>query len=290
VTLKNLQPAALAPSTTLIAECKKHTCFSGTTKTLISLLERRQIEKRREVVKLARTRVSRTPEFREVVYSEEHWRLLRELREKAQRIMEVFASNNIEAWLHGSVARGDVKKTSDVDIVLPRKVPGYLIEHLLERAGFKPYARYLVAATPTSTIKAYIMLDEEERISVNFPLTDFKPIELEFYKFGGYITYNELLEDKRVPGVNKNLVLIIPTPMGHKELPVIGYESYVAEFLGVSIEVVLERVEVLTRRDEVGRTGIYAKLALAPDEGIEEGLRRLLRERPLLRKIHADSL
>ncbi|MGC8982755.1 MAG: nucleotidyltransferase domain-containing protein [Desulfurococcaceae archaeon] len=239
---------------------------------------------------MARTRVSRTPEFREVIYSEEHWRLLRELREKAQRIMEVFASNNIEAWLHGSVARGDVKKTSDVDIVLPRKVPGYLIEHLLERAGFKPYARYLVAATPTSTIKAYIMLDEEERISVNFPLTDFKPIELEFYKFGGYITYNELLEDKRVPGVNKNLVLIIPTPMGHKELPVIGYESYVAEFLGVSIEVVLERVEVLTRRDEVGRTGIYAKLALAPDEGIEEGLRRLLRERPLLRKIHADSL
>ncbi len=241
-------------------------------------------------MKLARTRVSRTPEFREVVYSEEHWRLLRELREKARRIMEVFASNNIEAWLHGSVARGDVKKTSDVDIVLPRKVPGYLIEHLLEKAGFKPYARYLVAATPTSTIKAYIMLDEEEHISVNFPLTDFKPIELEFYKFGGYITYNELLEDKRVPGVNKNLVLIIPTPMGHKELPVIGYEGYVAEFLGVSIEVVLERVEVLTRRDEVGRTGIYAKLALAPDEGIEEGLRRLLRERPLLRRIHVDLL
>lgn len=239
---------------------------------------------------MSRIKVRQSPEFREVVYSEEHWRILRELRKEAIKVMSLFAQRDIETWLHGSVARGDVWSKSDIDIVIPRKIPGYLIELLLEEFNLKPYARYLVAATPTTTLKAYIALDEEERITISFPLVDFKPRELEFYKYGGILTYEELLKDNRVPGVAKNLTLIVPTPRGHLELPVIGYEDHVAKILDVSVDVIRERVEVLTKRDEVGRTGIFAKVILAPNETFEEGLKRLFRQRPLLRKIYSDLI
>lgn len=236
---------------------------------------------------MTRVKVRHFPEFKEVVYSEDQWRLLKSLRMTAAKIMEIFSSRGIDIWLHGSVARGDVWTKSDIDIVVPRRVQGYVVELLLDGAGIKPYARYLVAATPVTTLKAYIVLDEEERIAVSFPLVDYKPQELEFYRFGGFLTYEELLQDKRVPGVNKNLVLILPTPYGHLEAPVVGYEDYVAKVLGVDVNVVKERVKVLTRRDEIGRTGIFVKMALLPGESFEEGVERLLREKPLLRRIYS---
>lgn len=235
---------------------------------------------------MRRTRVRHVPEFREVIYDESHWRLLRELRSQALGIMSIFASSGIEAWLHGSVARGDVAADSDIDVVIPTRIPAYLVESLLEKHNLKPRSRYIVVATPTSTPKAVIVLDDYERRVISFPLLDFKPQELEFYKFGGYLRYHDLLGDKRVPGVNKRLVLIKPTPTGHEELPVIGWEDYVARLLGVSIDVVLERVKVLSRRDEVGRTGIFAKTALLPGESFEEALERLFREKKLLWRIH----
>jgi len=237
---------------------------------------------------MRRTRVRRVPEFVEVIYSEDHWRLLRELRSQALRVMSIFASSGIRVWLHGSLARGDVSAESDIDIVIPVRTPAYLIEYLLEKNNYKPRNCYIVVATPTSTPKGVIVLDDYERLVVSFPLFDFKPQELEFYKFGGYLEYNELLENKRVPGVNKNLVLIKPTPRGHEELPVIGWEDYVAKLLGVDIEVIMERVKVLTRRDEVGRTGVFAKIALLPGESFEEALKRLFRERGILHKIYGS--
>lgn len=239
---------------------------------------------------MRRTRVCNVPEFREVVYSEDRWRLLDTLRARAIEIMRIFMRNGLEVWLHGSVARGDVWEKSDVDIVIPRRTPAYIVEYVLERADIKPFARYIVVATPTSTPKGVITLDGEERFSVSFPLTDYKPLELEFYKFGGYLSYSELLQNKRCPGVNKQLLLIIPTQNGHLEAPVVGYEDYVAKVLGVSVNIVRERVEILTRRDEVGRTGVYAELVLAPSESFEEGLERLLKERPVLRRVLADLL
>lgn len=236
---------------------------------------------------MSRVKVRHIPEFREITYNEEHWNLLRKLREQALKIMKILNDRGIETWLHGSVARGDVWVKSDVDIVIPRKIPSYLVELSLEESGVKPYARYLVAATPVTTLKAYISLNEEETLTVSFPLFEFKPREIEFYKYGGVLSYKELLENKRVPGVNKNLVLIVPTMKGHLEAPVIGYEEYVAKLLGVSIDVVRERIDVLTKRDEVGRTGIFAKLTLAPGESFEEALERLLKERPLLRRVYS---
>ncbi|MFZ8783134.1 MAG: nucleotidyltransferase domain-containing protein [Desulfurococcaceae archaeon] len=235
---------------------------------------------------MRRTRVRRIPEFREVIYDERRWQLLKELRSRALEIMRIFASNGIRVWLHGSIARGDVRAESDIDIVIPVRAPAYLVEYLLEKSGYKPRNRYIVVATPTSTPKGVIVLDDLERVTVSFPLFDFKPQELEFYKFGGYLEYSELLENKRVPGVNKNLVLVKPTERGHEELPVIGWEDYVARVLGVDIEVVIERVKVLTRRDEVGRTGIFAKVVLLPSESFEEALERLFREKNILYRLH----
>jgi len=233
---------------------------------------------------MGRTRVRSIPEFREVVYGDDHWRLLKELRIKAREVMEIFVKHGLQVWVHGSIARGDVWEKSDVDVVIPIKTPGLIVEHILEESGFKPFSRYIIAATPTTTPKGIIYLDDEERVSVSFPLFDYKPREVEFYKYSGVLTYSQLLADERVPGVNKNLVLIIPTESGHLEAPVPGYEDYVAKVLGVSVDIVRERVEVLTRRDQVGRTGIFAKIALAPGESFEEAIERLLREKPLIRR------
>jgi predicted nucleotidyltransferase len=233
---------------------------------------------------MGRTRVRSIPEFREVVYGDDHWRLLKELRIKAREVMEIFVKHGLQVWVHGSIARGDVWEKSDVDVVIPIKTPGLIVEHILEESGFKPFSRYIIAATPTTTPKGIIYLDDEERVSVSFPLFDYKPREVEFYKYSGVLTYSQLLADERVPGVNKNLVLIMPTESGHLEAPVPGYEDYVAKVLGVSVDIVRERVEVLTRRDQVGRTGIFAKIALAPGESFEEAIERLLREKPLIRR------
>ncbi|MEM4717219.1 MAG: DNA polymerase subunit beta [Desulfurococcaceae archaeon] len=239
---------------------------------------------------MSRVKVRRVPEFKEVVYGEEHWRLLRYLRGKALELMKPLVEKGLAPWLHGSVARGDVWIKSDIDIVIPRGVQGYIVDTILEDLGIKPYAKYLVAATPTTSLKAIIAIDEEERFTISFSMFDFKPRDLEFYKYSGLLSYEDLVIDKRVPGVNKNLVLIIPTQTGHLEAPVVGYEEYIASILGVSIEIVKERVEVLTKRDSVGRTGIFAKLVLAPDESFEEALIRLFKEKPLLRRIYSDLI
>ncbi|MEM1600523.1 MAG: DNA polymerase subunit beta, partial [Sulfolobales archaeon] len=87
-----------------------------------------------------------------------------------------------------------------------------------------------------------------------------------------------------VPGVNKQLILIIPTEFGHVEYPVIGYEGYVAKVVGISVETVRERVEVLSRRDRVGRTGVYLKYFLRADEGFDEALSTLMKNRRQLQQ------
>ncbi len=234
---------------------------------------------------MPREKVERRGEYRVVVYDESRWRLLRELRGEAERIMEALASMGLRPIVHGSVARGDVKPTSDVDVFIPYPVPSYRVELALERGGFRVYRRLVVQATPTSTPKVYYILDEEERRTVSYPLGQLRKTEYEFYYFGGALDIEGVKSGRRVPGVDKRLVLIEPLPEGHRESPVIGREAEVARIVGVSVETVLERVRVLTRRDEHGRTGVFVKLEVPPGEEVEDYVRRYAQRNPLLRRV-----
>lgn len=234
---------------------------------------------------MVREKIRRLPDYREVIYSEQHWKILRLLRKEAIGILRVITGAGITAYVHGSIARGDVWEGSDIDIFIPYYTPSYRLEYVLESAGYNIKARFIVVATPSSTPKAYIVLDDHEKRVISFPLAKLHTREYEFYKFGGLLDLDGLLYDKRVPGVDKRLVLIEPTEKGHKESPVIGYEDRVAELLGISIDTVLERIRVLSRRDRVGRTGVFIKYVLGPDESFEDVLQSIARDNPWVRRV-----
>lgn len=229
---------------------------------------------------MVREKIVRSGDRVEVIYSEGRWKIFKRKRNKAIRIMEALKSLGLNPIIHGSIARGDVTRTSDVDIVILDPPPPYLVELALESKGYKTYHKCIVQATPNHTPKVYLYLSPEELECVSFPLSKLKPREVEFYSFGGIVDFDSLRVDPdlRVPGVNKRLQLIIPTSNGHLEEPIIGRESEVARLLKISLETVEERIRVLTRRDEVGRTGVFIKRYLPPDQSLEEAIEELKRE------------
>jgi len=176
------------------------------------------------------------------------------------------------------VARGDVDRASDVDIFVPSIVQSYEVELALDDAGFVPIEREIVVATPWQLPKAHIYLDKN--CSVTFPLTKPKRLEVEFYYFGGAIDLRQVEREIRAAGVDKRLMLIEPTPRGHVESQVIGREAEVAKRIGVGQDIVRERVQVLTRRSDVGHTGVFIERKLAPDEAFEAVMQQLLNENP----------
>ena len=214
----------------------------------------------------------------EIFYDEERWQLFRELRGYASRLMEGLAAGGFDSLVHGSVARGDVDEKSDVDVFIPYIAPSYKVELTLHDAGFRPIKREIVMATPWQLPKAHIYIEDNR--SVTFPLVKPKQMELEFYSFGGSVNLERVKEGVRVPGVDKRLMLIEPTLKGHIESPVVGREAEVAKRVGVGLDIVRERVQVLTRRADIGRTGIFVQRALAPGESFEEVFRRLVAENP----------
>lgn len=214
----------------------------------------------------------RVPEFRHVAYDDGRWTLLRELRKAAAEVMGVLVYCGYSPTVHGSVARGDVDRGSDVDIVVPYPIAPSVFEVCLDQGGLRVYRKIVVRATPKSALRVIYELTPDGGVAVSFPLERLSPRELEFYRFSGSITYEELARGLRVPGVTKSLVLIVPTDSGHQEAPVVGYEYYVAKLLGVSVATVKERVEVLRRRDEIGRTGLFFKAVLDPSGSIEEAI------------------
>lgn len=223
----------------------------------------------------------------EVTYTEGHWALLEDLRAEASRMMEPLVRAHLEPLLYGSIARGDVSSGSDIDIFLPSPPAPALVEAALQRHGVQITGREIVQATPSYAAKAYLYTGE--RRSYSYPLVDLRPNEAEFYSFAGAVNHRQLGERKRVPGVDKRLMLVDPTENGHVETPVKGVEGLVAAKLGVDTRIVLERVRTLERRGRVGRTGVYLKRELGDDEDVwtvfmelAEGrapLRRRLRKR-----------
>lgn len=217
----------------------------------------------------------------EVVYDEVRWELLGRLRARAAEVMGSLSECGIPSVTHGSIARGDVRPGSDVDVVILFPVAPSRLVSCLELKGFRIYRVCVVQATPAHTPKIYYELDYEGKTVVSHPLKELSPREREFYRFGGEINLESLKEGVRVPGVSKELKLIVPTDYGHLEYPVIGNEHYVATVVGVSPETVEERVRVLRRRAEIGRTGVFLEECVGPGETVEGLIARLVRSRRL---------
>ncbi len=218
----------------------------------------------------------------EVIYDKKRWKLLRELRSKTVQTIEILEKFHLRSIVHGSIARGDVSETSDIDIFLPDPPSSFIIETSLERSGVPVNRRIVVQATPLYAVKGYIEIDKQRCIS--FPLAKLRPVEKDFYKFGGEASLSMLRKDVRVPGVDKRLMLIEPTSEGHVESAVVGREEVVANLLGVSLNTVLDRVRALLRRDEVGRTGVFIERELSPDETFELVLKKLADQNPAVRR------
>jgi predicted nucleotidyltransferase len=228
------------------------------------------------------TKPERRLEYREVVYDARRWSLLEDFRRKAMRIMEALEIFNLESIVHGSIARGDVNKKSDIDAFIPFQISSFIVESALEKAGIRANRRLIVQATPTYAMKAYIEIDE--KTSVSFPLMKMRKVEREFYRFGGEATLKNLRDSVRVCGVDKRLMLIEPTRNGHRESAIVGREEHVAKLLGISVDTVLDRVHALIRRDEVGRTGVFIQRELTGDETFEMALKRLADQNPAVRR------
>lgn len=206
---------------------------------------------------------------RKVTYNDENWSLLSSIRSKALIVMEKIS--DFQPILYGSVARGDVHKGSDIDFFIEHIPETYLLEMALEDIGIKE--RSIVQATPWHLVKGSITLFTGETIT--FPITESKLREIEFYYFGGAIELDDLKKDKRVPGVDKRLILIRPTEDGHIEEEITGREAEVSKLLNVSIDIVRERSQVLTRRDKIGRTGVYLNRVLMHDDSFEQVLKEI---------------
>jgi predicted nucleotidyltransferase len=225
---------------------------------------------------------TRRSEFQEIIYEKSRWTFLQELRRKAARIMKILQDSHLEAIVHGSIARGDVSRKSDIDIFIPVQPSSFLIETALEKASISASSRLVVQATPTYAMKAQIEIDEVTTVS--FPLMKMRRVEREFYKFGGEANLVTLQENLRVPGVDKRLMLIEPTAKGHRESTVAGNEEHVAETLGIAVETVSDRVHTLMRRDEIGRTGVFIKEELVNGETFEMALKRIAGKNPAVRR------
>ena len=230
------------------------------------------------------SKVRRSGAQKDVVYEQRRWEILRQKRGVALKIMNALRGLPSEIVVLGSVARGDVNENSDVDLAVLAQSPSYRIELALEKEGFTIHGRLIVQATPMSSPRAYVFLDPVERTVVSFPMTRMTRNEGEFHKFGGSITPAGLAKGDRVPGVDKRLMLIEPTAKGHRESSVLGRESEVAKVLSISVEALNERVRVLTRRDEVGRTGPVVRHKLSRGESFETVLADISRRNPMLRR------
>jgi predicted nucleotidyltransferase len=220
--------------------------------------------------------------YKKILYSETTWDLLNSKRENAIRILEVLSQVEVNPYAYGSIARGDVNKDSDIDIIFLKKVPPYKIEFLLSEAGYNNYRRELIMATPKDSIKLYIYLSELEALTI--PLTPLDKTSNEFYDFGGKVNLKQLKTNKRVPGVDKRLVFIKPTSRGHKEYSIFNREHLIAKELKISIDTINERKNVLLRREKYGRTGVFLKKELSQNETPYGVLNKLARKNSIVRK------
>ncbi len=202
-----------------------------------------------------------------VVYDDQHWRLLEKLRAESLELQQRLPCSSV---VYGSVARGDVHPGSDIDILIFQDIPSYRLELALDGDYL---SREIVQATPNALMKAHIHLSEN--VTVTFPLAPMTDLEMDFYRFSGCVETGELARGSRVPGVSKRLVLVEPEEDGHRERSLLDDPHGCTRLLGVSPAIIEERVRVLTRRDKVGRTGVFLRATLREEESFEQRLKAI---------------
>jgi predicted nucleotidyltransferase len=227
-------------------------------------------------------KVAPASEGREVAYPKARWETLKRLRGVALTYLRALERGGYGAIVHGSVARGDVTGKSDVDVFIPEVYPSYAIEDAVGKVE-RVSKRELTQATPAHTLKGILHIAEE--VKVTFPLLPLRSRERDFYRFGGELGLGGLEAGRRVPGVDKRLMVVVPTAYGHYEFSAIVSAAEASKALGVGLETMEERIRVLTRRDRVGRTGIYYKEELMDDETFEGKLRERASADPSLRRL-----
>ncbi|MEM4245746.1 MAG: nucleotidyltransferase domain-containing protein [Candidatus Bathyarchaeia archaeon] len=222
----------------------------------------------------------------EVTYTPRRWRMLEDYRAVALAVLRDLDRFGVNAFIHGSLARGDVDAQSDIDIVVPDITMSRDIEIILTVSSYKIYSRQISQATPSHALKGHIFLDPARKISVTFPLLSFRRLEYEFYRFGGLLDLKGVVRGDRTAGCTKKLTLVEPTETGHLESGIVGREAEIARILGVSPEIVKERERVLARRDEIGRTGVFLKRELIGDESFQKYMKSLIDSNPAVRRAY----
>lgn len=215
----------------------------------------------------------------EVLYNDEHWNLFKKLRDITYHVLNQLKS--LYPIFHGSIARGDIHVKSDIDVAFHKPLSEFKIISNLDR---DPMERWLMQATPLSAIKGVLVFNQ---YNISFPLIPLYPQEEEFYKFGGLLSFNDVKEEKykRIPGINKKLLFIEPTKKGHIETRISPKNAgSIANKLNIKIETVLERIRVLERRSKVGRTGVFLKRIIRPEESFGEVLSQIERSNPATRR------
>ncbi|MCS7146328.1 MAG: hypothetical protein RMJ28_01580 [Nitrososphaerota archaeon] len=217
-----------------------------------------------------------------VSYDEGRWRILREKRAQALKMMEALLGAGIDSITYGSVARGDVHPLSDVEVFVPRPVNTVVVEAIVERAHGGWVRREVVQATPGYVPKGYIYLDEYSTVS--FPLVEMLRSESIFYDIAGKLDLKGVKGGERVPGMNKEMKVIIPTEYGHAEFPAEKDPEHAAKLLRIDPQALRRRIEVLRRRRLHGKTGVFVKVVLGDSESFSNVLERLIDENPWLRR------
>lgn len=220
--------------------------------------------------------------YTEIFYDEVRWATLWEKRAAALRIMEALLKSGIHSIVYGSVARGDVHRLSDVEVYIPRPVSPVLAETIIEREFGGWIRREVVQATPSYVPKGYIYIDELSIVS--FPLAETLKTEAVFYDIAGKLDLEGIRRRDRVVGMNKALRVIIPTSYGHSEFPAEKDPELAATLIGVDPLDLRKRINVLMRRKQHGKTGVYRKIVLEEGEGFSSVLNQLLERNPWIRR------